>query len=153
MPGPVFPRQRRRFMERLVLSWVGKEIAFELMPGLNRLGRNPTNDFRIADASLSSFHCEITLTPDNTVHIRDLASTNGTYIDGLQVAQGELTPGQALRLGTVELRLEKATIAEPVRATEPVFAGGIDQGESWKSDKSVSFLGKLTKTLRIPFTR
>ena len=33
----------------------------ELHGGLNTLGRNPTNEFRIPDASVSSFHAEITL--------------------------------------------------------------------------------------------
>jgi pSer/pThr/pTyr-binding forkhead associated (FHA) protein len=146
-------------MERLVLSWVGKPLAFDLMPGLNRFGRNPTNDFRIGDASISGFHCELTLDRDNIVRVHDLASTNGTFIDGAQVADGELRPGQNLRLGTVELQLEKVTVAEPVHAPVPVLAGGgigPDSAESWKSDdKSVkqSLFGKLTQTLKIPFTR
>src|SRR5690242_17954024 len=136
-------------MERLVLSWLGKPFAFELMPGLNRLGRNPTNDFRVADASISSFHCEVNLNPDNSLSVRDLASTNGTFIDGNQVSEGRLRPGQTLRLGTVEFALEKVTVAEP----EPVLAGGgSDALESWSlgeddSDerKKQSLLGKLTK--------
>jgi pSer/pThr/pTyr-binding forkhead associated (FHA) protein len=146
-------------MERLVLSWLGKPFAFELMPGLNRLGRNPTNDFRVADASISSFHCELNLNPDNTLNVRDLASTNGTFIDGNQVSEGKLRPGQTLRLGTVEFALEKATVAEP----EPVLAGGgSDTPESWTQigdddsqdeQKKQSLLGKLTKTLKIPFSR
>ena len=146
-------------MERLVLSWLGKPFAFELMPGLNRLGRNPTNDFRVADASISSFHCEVSLNPDNTLNVRDLASTNGTFIDGNQVSEGKLRPGQTLRLGTVEFALEKVTVAEP----EPVLAGGVsDAPESWSQigdddshdeQKKQSLLGKLTKTLKIPFSR
>src|ERR1041385_4567760 len=107
-------------MERLVLSWIGKPLAFELAPGLNRIGRNPTNEFRVADASISSFHCEISFNSDNTVHVRDLASTNGTYVDGIQTLDGELKPGQILRLGTVEFSLERVTVAEPVRVAEPV---------------------------------
>src|SRR5688500_80042 len=99
-------------MERLVLTWVGKPVAFELLPGLNRVGRNPTNEFRVADASISSFHAEIALKPDNTVHVRDLASTNGTYIDGVPLLDGELKPGQILRFGTVEFALERVTVAE-----------------------------------------
>lgn len=141
-------------MERLVLSWVGKQIAFELMPGLNRLGRNPTNDFRIADASISSFHCEVMLNPDGSVHIRDLASTNGTYINGLQAFDGDLKPGESLRLGTVELQLERATVAEPARVPEPVPAGAGDRSETWKRDeKPRSLLGKLTQTMKIGFKR
>jgi pSer/pThr/pTyr-binding forkhead associated (FHA) protein len=134
-------------MERLVLSWVGKPFAFELSPGLNRLGRNPTNDFRVADASISGFHCELTLEPDGTVTVRDLASTNGTFIDDAQVSEGKLGPGQRLKLGSVELDLEVATVAEPIApAAEPppVYP---------KEDKSQSFLGRLTQTMRLPFQR
>jgi hypothetical protein len=140
-------------MERLVLSWVGKPVAFELMPGLNRVGRNPTNDCRVPDASLSSFHCEITLNPDNTVRVRDLASTNGTYVDGLQVMDAELKPGEILRLGTVEFVLERVTVAEP----QPVLAGGGASPESWMHDdadaKAKGLFGKLTQTLKITFKR
>ena len=140
-------------MERLVLSWVGKPLAFDLMPGLNRLGRNPTNDFRVSDASISGFHCELTLAPDKNLYVRDLASTNGTYIDGIPVSDSVLKPGQTLRLGTVELQLEKVMVAEPVHAAEPVLAGGgSDGGEGWKKEEKpekLSFIGKLTQTLRI----
>jgi predicted component of type VI protein secretion system len=142
-------------MERLVLSWVGKPLAFELMPGLNRLGRNPTNDFRIADASISSFHCEVTLNPNGIVHIRDLASTNGTYINGLQTLEGDLRAGQSLRLGTVELQLERVNVADPIHVPEPVAAGGGDHhAEIWaREEKPKSFFGKLTQTMKIGFKR
>ena len=141
-------------MERLVLTWVGKPVAFELMPGLNRVGRNPTNDCRIADASISSFHAEIALNPDNTVHVRDLASTNGTYIDGVPLLDGELKPGQILRFGSVEFALERVTVAEPVRTPEPVLAGGGDNTETWTRDeKPATFMDKLTRTIRIGFKK
>jgi len=139
-------------MERLVLSWVDKPFAFDLMPGLNRIGRNPTNDFRVPDASISSFHCEVMLSPDNTVHIRDLASTNGTYIDGVQALDGTLKPGQVLRLGSVEFRLEVASIAEPVVPAASTVAA--DNTQFFERDeKPKSLLGRLTQTLRLPFSR
>jgi pSer/pThr/pTyr-binding forkhead associated (FHA) protein len=141
-------------MERLVLSWVGKPVAYELMPGLNRVGRNPTNDCRVPDASLSSFHCEITLNPDNTLRVRDLASTNGTFVDGLQVMDSEVKPGEILRMGSVEFALERVTVAEP----QPVLAGNASESaESWTHDesdvKAKGLFGKLTQTLKITFKR
>lgn len=137
-------------MEPLVLNWVANKTAFELMPGLNRLGRNPTNDFRIADRSVSSFHCEVTLEANGTIRVRDLASTNGTFIEHLQLAEGELKVGQTLGLGSVELQLERATIANPALIPEVVLVGGGDQGESWKdADKPQGFFGKLTQTLKL----
>jgi pSer/pThr/pTyr-binding forkhead associated (FHA) protein len=138
-------------MERLVLSWVNKPFAFELNPGLNRLGRNPTNDHRIADASVSSFHCEIQVDPDKSVHIRDLASTNGTFIDGIPALDGPVKPGQTIRLGSAEFNLELATVAEPA---PPPPAPESDNTQIWESkDKPKGFLGRLTQTLRIPFNR
>ena len=139
-------------MERLVLSWIGKPFAFELMPGLNRLGRNPTNDFRVADASISSFHCEVTLEDGNHVHVRDLASTNGTFIDGVPLLDGELKPGQKLQLGTVEMQLEVAQIAEPAPALEPAVAGE-ENTQFFTRDQKPSLLGRLTQTLKLPFGR
>jgi pSer/pThr/pTyr-binding forkhead associated (FHA) protein len=139
-------------MERLVLSWVNKPFAFELSPGINRLGRNPTNDLRVPDASVSSFHAEVTLEPDKTVLIRDLASTNGTFIDGVSVLDGPLKVGQTLRLGSVEFKLEVATVAEPV--AQPVLAGEGDHTQIWESkEKPKTLLGRLTQTLRLPFNR
>jgi pSer/pThr/pTyr-binding forkhead associated (FHA) protein len=140
-------------MERLVLSWVNKPFAFELLPGLNRVGRNPTNDFRVADASISSFHCEITLDSDKKVHVRDLASTNGTFIDGIPLLDGELKPGQTLRLGSVEFRLESVMVAEPQTESEPVMAGSGDNTQSFTRDEKPSLIGRLTQTLKLPFGR
>jgi predicted component of type VI protein secretion system len=139
-------------MERLVLSWVGKPYAFELMPGLNRLGRNPTNDFRVADASISSFHCEVTLEDGNRVHVRDLASTNGSFIDGVPLLDGELKPGQKLQLGTVEMQLEIAQIAEPAPKVAPAVVGE-DNTAFFTRDQKPTLLGRLTQTLKLPFKR
>ncbi len=38
--------------------------------------------------------------------VKDLNSTNGTYINGDKVSESPLKPGQILRLGQIELRLE-----------------------------------------------
>src|SRR5262249_32979344 len=138
---------------RLVLSWVNKPFAFELMPGLNRLGRNPTNDLRIPDASVSSFHAEVTVERDNTVLIRDLASTNGTYIDGVAALDGPIRPGQALPLASVESNLEVATVPEPFPAAAPAPAEA-ENTQTWQAEeKPRSILGRLTQTLRLPFNR
>src|SRR5881275_2371627 len=93
------------FMNKLLLTGLTHPGTFELEPGFNTLGRNPTNDFRVHDSTVSSFHCEIVLS-DDAVVVRDLGSTNGTYIDGQRIDEGVLKPGQVLRLGSADLRLE-----------------------------------------------
>jgi cobalamin biosynthesis Mg chelatase CobN len=43
------------------------------------------------------------------VVIKDLNSTNGTFINGEQITESVLKPGQTLRLGQIELKLDTGT--------------------------------------------
>ena len=69
------------------------------------VGRLEDNNFQIPAPSVSSHHCEILL-KDNEVTIKDLDSTNGTFINGEQVTEMVLPIGQVVRFGSVEARLE-----------------------------------------------
>ena len=105
-------------MNKLVLRGLTHPGEFELEPGFNTFGRNPTNDFRVHDATVSSFHCEIVLSEDSVL-VRDLGSTNGTFIDNRPVTESRLEPGQILRLGSAELRLESQDVLEPAEISIP----------------------------------
>jgi hypothetical protein len=106
-------------MARLVILTEGMTgRALEL--GVNRvtIGRTENNAFQIFEPSISTHHCEVLLR-GNDVVVKDLGSTNGTYIAGAKIAQGILKPGQHLRLGDVELKFESdpAVAASPLRGT------------------------------------
>ena len=105
-------------MRTRILTGITHPGEIELDEGLTSLGRNPTNDFRIPDATVSSFHCELIVT-DESVLVRDLNSTNGTFIDGEPVTEALLEPGQMLKLGHAELRLELREVAGPVEISIP----------------------------------
>ncbi len=92
---------------RFVLSWLSRRWSIELRPGLNRIGRNPTNDFRVPEASVSSFHCEISL-EKKIITVRDVGSTNGTFVSGTRIRESILATGQILKLGSAEFRLEES---------------------------------------------
>jgi hypothetical protein len=92
-------------MEQFVLVGITHPGAIELAEGLLSIGRNPTNDFRVPDATVSSFHCELIVSGES-VRVRDLNSTNGTFVNDELVHEAALNPWQILRLGTAELRLE-----------------------------------------------
>jgi len=77
----------------------------DLKLGANRVGRHPDNDFRIEHPTISSVHCEIVLHADGVL-LRDLESTNGTFVNNEKVREVQLTPGQTVRLGDVELLVE-----------------------------------------------
>ena len=86
--------------------------VFELRYGTNRLGRGPANDFQIGDPSVSTSHCEI-LVEGSSILVRDLGSTNGTFIDRAPIREARLRPGQTLHIGSVELELDSPRIVIP----------------------------------------
>ncbi|HMP83466.1 MAG TPA: FHA domain-containing protein [Verrucomicrobiota bacterium] len=93
-------------MAKLVILSEGMTGRFhELSVDKTTIGRVDDNTFPIVDPSVSSHHCEILL-QGQEVRVRDLGSTNGTFIEGEQITEGTLKPGQILRLGQIQLRLE-----------------------------------------------
>ncbi len=93
-------------MPRLVVLSEGLTgRSHELKAETTTVGRVEDNVFQIPDPSVSSHHCEILLKGSEVV-IRDLNSTNGTFINGQQITEATLRPSQILRLGQVEVRLE-----------------------------------------------
>jgi pSer/pThr/pTyr-binding forkhead associated (FHA) protein len=93
-------------MAKLVVLSAGMTgRTHELKVDTTTIGRVEDNTFQIAEPSVSSHHCEVLLRGAEVV-VRDLHSTNGTYINGEKVTEGPLKPGQILRLGQIEMRLE-----------------------------------------------
>src|SRR5688572_19952246 len=107
-------------MARLLLLSEGfNGRSYELKVDKTTVGRVSDNAFEIPEASVSSHHAEIILR-GNDVLIRDLGSTNGTFINGEKITEAVLQPGQTLRFGTVELRLD--TGEGPVSPAKPPAA-------------------------------
>jgi pSer/pThr/pTyr-binding forkhead associated (FHA) protein len=107
-------------MAKLVIQNQGMTgRACELHTDRTTIGRVEDNTFQIADPSVSSHHCEIHLRGSEIV-IRDLNSTNGSFINNDKITEQVLKPGQTLRLGQVELKLE----AEGAAAASPSAPAG-----------------------------
>src|SRR5215467_7080737 len=93
-------------MAKLVLLSAGMTGGtHELKEDTTTIGRVEDNTFQNAEPSVSSHHCEVLLRGPDVV-VRDLNSTNGTFINGEKVTEAVLKPGQVLRLGQIEMRLE-----------------------------------------------
>ena len=92
----------------VVLTDSLKGLSHELKVERTTVGRVEDNTFQIAEASVSSHHCEILL-KGNDVVVKDLNSTNGTFINGERVPTGQARPlslGDTVRFGAVELMVE-----------------------------------------------
>jgi pSer/pThr/pTyr-binding forkhead associated (FHA) protein len=103
----------------VVLSASMAGRSHELTVDKTTIGRVDDNTFQIADPSVSSHHCEVLMQGADVV-IKDLNSTNGTFVNGEKISEGALKPGQTLRLGQIELRLE--TEGMPAASAAPAPA-------------------------------
>ena len=94
--------------------------TFELSIERTTVGRVEDNTFQIADSSVSSHHAEILLRGSDIV-VKDLNSTNGTFINNEKISETVLKPGQTLRFGQVELKIDDG---KPVSAPPPAAVAG-----------------------------
>lgn len=96
-------------MAKLVVLSEGEGLkgqSYELKVDKTTVGRVEDNTFQIAQPSVSSHHCEIFL-KGNDIVVKDLNSTNGTFINNQQISgEAVLKAGQILRLGQVEISLD-----------------------------------------------
>jgi len=110
-------------MARLIVN-PGRDGAWEipLREGVNSLGRGDHNHFQINEPSVSTSHCHIVVNNAEII-VRDLGSTNGTFVNEAQVKESPLQPGQKFRLGGVELLLEADGPQNPPPISTPATPG------------------------------
>ncbi len=71
--------------------------AYPLVRAVTLMGRGTDADIRVEDPGVSRKHCEIVV--GNPAIIRDLKSTNGTFVDGIRIDECTLTEGAIVKLG------------------------------------------------------
>ncbi len=89
--------------------------------GQTRLGRAIENDIVLEDSTVSQHHGVISF-DDGRAFLRDLGSSNGTFIEGTRVRGGQLTSGTVIKLGRVVLVYREtvhADSAAPLVSTSP----------------------------------
>jgi pSer/pThr/pTyr-binding forkhead associated (FHA) protein len=92
----------------------GTQTDHELTEEVLTIGRAPDNVFPIDDASVSSYHAQISKS-GGIYLLKDLGSTNGTEVNGAELQRETdytLTPGDRIRFGHVD------SIFDPEHAPE-----------------------------------
>src|SRR5256714_4858505 len=80
------------------------------------VGADTTNQVVLEDRYVSRFHCRL-LPHGGRWLLKDLASTNGTFLDGARIAEADVDAGARIRVGSAELRIEQT--APRLQATLP----------------------------------
>jgi pSer/pThr/pTyr-binding forkhead associated (FHA) protein len=79
------------------------EQTFRILPGgVRTIGRATGADFIVDAALVSRVHCRVTALPDGTLELRDLDSTNGTFVNGQRIEAARLASGDRIQVGRVE---------------------------------------------------
>jgi DNA-binding NtrC family response regulator len=104
----------------VVIDGPQRGAAVALVRAQATVGRHPTNDLVLNDPRVSSVHIELSRRPAGRVLVRDVGSTNGTWLGTHRVTEVEIAAGAVLRLGDTLLELEsdqRTRPAEPADAT------------------------------------
>jgi pSer/pThr/pTyr-binding forkhead associated (FHA) protein len=85
-----------------------ESFTFRVNPGsIKTVGRAPRADFILDAALVSRLHCRLEA-GEEAIQVVDLASTNGTFVNNKRVERARLTSGDRLRVGRVELTVERS---------------------------------------------
>ena len=80
------------------------EKTFRILPGNDRtIGRATGADFIVDAALVSRVHCRVSALTGGELEIKDLESTNGTFVNGQRIDVALLGPGDRLQVGRTEL--------------------------------------------------
>lgn len=80
------------------------EKTFRILPGGARtLGRATGADFSVDGALVSRVHCRLIALPGGGLELRDLDSTNGTFVNGKRIQTAQIESGDRIQIGRVEL--------------------------------------------------
>ena len=87
------------------------EGTFRLREGaVKTVGRASRADFILDVALVSRVHCRLTA-GDDQLEVVDLKSTNGTFVNDQRIEKARLATGDRLRVGRVEMTVEKQVMA------------------------------------------
>ena len=103
LPAPA-PAPWRRLRGRLRRHAVGLPEAADLVRAQLTIGRSSECQLVLADDTVSRRHAELRAHEGRWL-LRDLGSSNGTYVNGRRVIEAEVRPGDVVQLGAYELRL------------------------------------------------
>jgi pSer/pThr/pTyr-binding forkhead associated (FHA) protein len=96
-----------------------KGARFPVERPVIHIGRSAENDVRLADDSVSGAHATL-LRRGSVWHLIDLASTNGTFVDGRRIDGEAIIQGTAeIRFGGIRVTFRPGRSGDAGQPTEP----------------------------------
>jgi pSer/pThr/pTyr-binding forkhead associated (FHA) protein len=97
--------------------------VFNVPAGVAQVGRAVDNDLVFDDPSLSRKHARL-INEGQQLEVEDLGSSNGTYVNGRRVGRAPVMPGDLIRFGDLNFRVEGRDSGHSTRSVEPGTSRG-----------------------------
>jgi pSer/pThr/pTyr-binding forkhead associated (FHA) protein len=122
-PGSTFIHNEGNPPPSTLLVWlVDREFIYPLKVGLNTMGRSADNDVVVEDLYVSRRHCAVLVHSDQTCVLQDIASKNGTFINGARISgPTALKAGDEIRICNRQFVFQTRTAQPngPILPTHP----------------------------------
>jgi pSer/pThr/pTyr-binding forkhead associated (FHA) protein len=86
----------------IVASGPRRGMYWSLADGTTRIGRDPDDGIFLDDVTVSRHHAEFTVDGE-ALSVRDMGSTNGTYVNGARAESFDLHAGDEVIIGRFHL--------------------------------------------------
>jgi len=123
----------------------GQRKDFPIVKPSSVIGRAETCDLRIPLLSVSRRHCQMSIS-DDAVKVKDLASSNGTYVNNQRVSETELHAGDRLVIGPVVFTIQidgQPEEIQQVKTRGQILAEQSDAGEGGIVDIEADIAAEL----------
>ncbi len=113
-PEKTFTEERRSSYKIVISSQDKVRGEYFIRKKRVSIGRHKENDLRIDDPMISRQHAQI-IRQGRTTYLRDLNSTNGTFVNNRRVDIAPLEEGTVIRMGSFKLTYTRSTKNSPPR--------------------------------------
>lgn len=103
-----------------------REAPVKALPAV--IGRDEGARIRIPKPNVSRRHCELAINEEDELVVRDLKSSNGTYVNGERITERELVPGDLLTVGECVFVVRIDGHPKEIDAADSYAAGSVMLG-------------------------
>ena len=128
-----------------VVEGLDKGKKYSLVKPITKIGKKEGNDFIVSDGTVSRKHLAIEYSSDTFV-LKDMGSTNGTYVNGTRVKEAYLLPGDRIKIGNTVLEFVAFEEKVQIEPSENDSFGSM-VGASLKMRQIFGILEKISPSL------
>lgn len=105
----------------VLLKVGGNNKAFSLTSSVTIVGRRQDCDLCVPLMVISRRHCSLNM-DDGVLSIRDLGSSNGTFVNGQRVDEADLSPGDKVSIGPLNFVVQIDGVPANISGDQPLVS-------------------------------